>query len=283
MTCRHCQALNADSDHRCSRCGRRLQINAAWAAPDTYPIITATAPAFETISLETVTLAEAAPETSPSAPTKRRVEYQKPLFPELNRVVAMPAAMPAASPSMPAAPSQPRRPRAPRPAHPDQRHLFDATPINQAVPVIFCDAPVATPQHRIAAAVADLSLVLVAFGAFVATFRFAAGELVPSAEPKLVLALYAGVLGMLWLFYHAFFCACNVETPGMRWFQLRLLNFDGHAPSRDQRWQRLAGSVLSIASAGLGLVWTLVDEEKLGWQDHISKTFPTPDGLQDSL
>jgi len=28
--------------------------------------------------------------------------------------------------------------------------------------------------------------------------------------------------------------------------------------------------VLSMASAGLGLVWALVDEENLTWHDHIS-------------
>jgi hypothetical protein len=39
---------------------------------------------------------------------------------------------------------------------------------------------------------------------------------------------------------------------------------------------RQLASVLSLISAGLGLVWALVDEENLTWHDHISKTFPTP-------
>jgi hypothetical protein len=26
----------------------------------------------------------------------------------------------------------------------------------------------------------------------------------------------------------------------------------------------------------LGLLWSLADEESLAWQDHISRTFPTP-------
>jgi hypothetical protein len=38
--------------------------------------------------------------------------------------------------------------------------------------------------------------------------------------------------------------------------------------------RQLAG-LLSVVSAGLGLVWALVDEENLTWHDHISKTFPT--------
>ena len=28
-------------------------------------------------------------------------------------------------------------------------------------------------------------------------------------------------------------------------------------------------------SAGLGLLWSLADEESLTWHDHMSKTFPT--------
>ena len=31
-----------------------------------------------------------------------------------------------------------------------------------------------------------------------------------------------------------------------------------------------------VLPAGLGLLWALVDEESLTWQDHISHTFPTP-------
>ena len=38
---------------------------------------------------------------------------------------------------------------------------------------------------------------------------------------------------------------------------------------------RLGGSVLSFLAAGIGLVWSLVDEDRLTWQDHISSTFPT--------
>jgi len=60
------------------------------------------------------------------------------------------------------------------------------------------------------------------------------------------------------------------------WTQLRLLNFDGHIPDRDERVQRMFGSFLSYTVGGLGMVWALVDEEKLAWHDHISKTFPTP-------
>jgi hypothetical protein len=53
------------------------------------------------------------------------------------------------------------------------------------------------------------------------------------------------------------------------------VDFDGREPDRDRRGMRQVAGLLSLISAGLGLVWALVDEEKLTWHDHISKTFPT--------
>jgi hypothetical protein len=42
---------------------------------------------------------------------------------------------------------------------------------------------------------------------------------------------------------------------------------------------RALSACLSFCAGGIGLLWALVDEEKLTWHDHISKTFPT---LQES-
>jgi len=78
------------------------------------------------------------------------------------------------------------------------------------------------------------------------------------------------------LFYRFLWVLGNGETPGMRFAGLRLVNFDGRSPDRDQRAFRQVSTLLSFLSAGLGLVWALVDEENLTWHDHISKTFPTP-------
>ncbi len=33
--------------------------------------------------------------------------------------------------------------------------------------------------------------------------------------------------------------------------------------------------MLSLFAGGIGLVWSLVDEDGLTWHDHISATFPT--------
>ena len=46
-------------------------------------------------------------------------------------------------------------------------------------------------------------------------------------------------------------------------------------PEPKQRVLRFMGSCLSLLYP-VGLLWSLVDEECLTWQDHISCTFPTP-------
>ena len=56
---------------------------------------------------------------------------------------------------------------------------------------------------------------------------------------------------------------------------MKLINFDGSPIDRRERGIRFAAAWLSLCSAGLGLLWSLADEESLTWHDHMSKTFPT--------
>ena len=86
-----------------------------------------------------------------------------------------------------------------------------------------------------------------------------------------------GALCMASVYQNSFilFCIGNGDTPGMQLLGLQLVNFDGHEPTRKQRVYRLLGGLVSAVAAGLGLIWALVDEERLAWHDHMSKTFPT--------
>jgi uncharacterized RDD family membrane protein YckC len=137
---------------------------------------------------------------------------------------------------------------------------------------IVCDAPVASPVHRLLSAAFDASMIMIAVGLFLAVFVLAGGGLVLNRQ---TIPLLAGVVVVIALFYRFLWCIAGGDTPGMRFAGLRLVDFDGRAPDRDQRGVRQVASLLSIGSAGLGLVWALVDEENLTWHDHISKTFPT--------
>ena len=139
--------------------------------------------------------------------------------------------------------------------------------------VIYCDAPVALPVHRIIAAAVDASLVLIGLGVFVGTFLLCGGDVVLGKQN---IPFFAGVALVLAIFYRFLWCLAAGDTPGMRFAGLRLVNFDGRSPDREQRGLRQVASLLSFLSVGLGLIWALVDEENLTWHDHISKTFPTP-------
>ena len=138
--------------------------------------------------------------------------------------------------------------------------------------VIFCDAAVAAPIHRATAAALDLSMILIAFGAFLAGFQYFAN---PQPMNRLSLVLVGGMLVLFALLYGLLFAVCADATPGMRWTHLRLIDFDGFVPEPRSRALRFAGCWISLLSGGLGLAWSLLDEENLTWHDHMSQTFPT--------
>jgi uncharacterized RDD family membrane protein YckC len=139
--------------------------------------------------------------------------------------------------------------------------------------VITCEAPVAATLHRVVAATLDWSMVVIGYGLFLAAYYLAGGEFV-LRRPNLL--LFAGAYLLAAFFYGVIWALAGAETAGMRWAGLRLTNFDGFPPDRGQRWLRFWGTCLSFGALGLGVWWALADEENLTWQDHISRTFPTP-------
>ncbi|MDX2151527.1 MAG: RDD family protein [Bryobacteraceae bacterium] len=139
--------------------------------------------------------------------------------------------------------------------------------------VIFCTEPVAPTMLRVTAAAIDAAMVVLAFSVFLAAIHFGGGEWLPA--DRLTLVSYLLAAGLIGVFYKFLFATSNIDTPGTRWTRMRIVHFDGQPPTREQRMRRLAGGILSLLASGLGLLWSLVDEESLTWHDHISKTFPT--------
>jgi uncharacterized RDD family membrane protein YckC len=154
------------------------------------------------------------------------------------------------------------------PAIPDQPRTLRTT----VEAVVICEAPVATPIHRAIAAALDWSMVLIGYGLFLAAFWLAGGRFVPG---KANLVIFGAALVLVAFTYGLLWTIAGGETAGMRWARLRLITFEGFPPEPQQRVLRFAGSCLSFGTI-LGLLWSLADEESLAWQDHISRTFPTP-------
>src|ERR1700722_84736 len=264
MECRYCQAANADDDHRCRRCGRRLRMS---------PVYTGSSAAAPVLQYEAApTLHEGHRPPEPSAP-RRPITYQPSLFTsrELPLVVRFETIAPdSVQPS----------PRKPRPSAPRQRR-HKVIPGQQALEftskpadgVIYCDAPVAIPAHRAMAAALDASIIAMALAVFGIVFRLAGGAFVLNSKTA---PMYLGVAAGVAIFYRLLWCLANGDTAGQKWTRLRLVNFDGQTPTRAQRFYRTASGFLSLMAGGIGLLWGLVDEETLTWHDHISKTFPTP-------
>jgi len=281
MHCPHCRAVNEEAEERCVHCGRRLNSE----APGPFPVrnanvITgaATAPALDVF-------AEAEPVPAQPHDTPN---YQPSLFREGtggSKVIPIPTLTPLHPYHRDTARAGTQRrpsPRSSSPMRPQHRRSdsqqtlgFQESPAEVRVQpgeTIDCDAPVAAPTHRLVAAAVDGSLILVGVGVFLAIFFFSGGQV---ALDRQALSFILGVTIVISLFYRALWCLANGDSPGMRFAGLRLVDFDGRRPDREQRGIRQIASLLSVLSAGLGLVWALVDEENLTWHDHISKTFPT--------
>ena len=130
--------------------------------------------------------------------------------------------------------------------------------------------PQPAPMHqRLVAGLVDVAIVGVATGVFALTFVEAA-EGVPHSNMTMVCMLAAG--GIFWLVFQYIFLVYRRATPGMDFAGLELCTFDGKATTMFERQSRAAASALSGFSMGLGYFWALVDEDRVGWHDRISRT-----------
>ena len=293
VQCRYCRASNDAEDHRCSRCGRRLHLAAPQARPEIYPLVSSSASSPMTAAA-TARALEKFPAAAPdlhapeeAAPPQVNINYQPSLFREgvgAPKVIPIPTLTPLRPQTRETQPIRRVSPRpAPRPrrdANSQQALQFpEAEGIGSAPAgeVIFCEAPVALPGHRALSAAVDMAWILIGVGLFALTAFLGAdlvgADLVISRQTAPFLIAVGVIVG---LFYRSIWYFANTDTPGMCFAGLRLVDFDGRRPDREQRGLRQLASLLSLAAAGLGVVWALVDEESLTWHDHISKTFPTP-------
>jgi len=284
MNCLYCGTDNDPADHRCHRCGRRLSHSPARPAPDVYPTAGARALAAEAVT-QVANSSDRHPEPVPERPTRRRSPYQPALFTtrDLGRVVPIEAyqVRPEALPGSRRGKRPGREPQSPDGSVSLQQQTFQfaaATARAKAVaePLRYTKAPVATATHRVLAAVLDQSLVMVAVG-ITASVIHTLIQMFLDAEflSGNTLPFFGGLAVFFTVGYKLMWAMSGMESPGVKWAQLRLLNFDGLPATRQERWKRLAWSCLSVLPAGFGLLWALVDEEALSLHDHCSKTFYT--------
>jgi len=283
MTCGYCGFRNNEEEHRCRRCGRKPDDapSAAFAPHRTDGALAAAPQSEKRAGVALAPPEETAPNLSRPVQGTLFAARASNVIPFESFTASKPDSRqrPHSDAALRTAANPPARRSAPRLS--ENQATLEFLPPAPAGPrslgttveaVISCEAPVATCLHRAIAAALDWSLVLIGYGLFLLTFRLAGGSFVLNKTTGLV---FAATLPLVAFTYGLFWTVACAETPGMHWTQLRLTTFDGLPLSWPQRWLRFAGSCLSFCTV-IGLLWSLADEESLNWQDHISRTFPTP-------
>ncbi|HEX3470390.1 MAG TPA: RDD family protein [Silvibacterium sp.] len=166
--------------------------------------------------------------------------------------------------SQPAGAAQPGKQRsqdnAEQPDSPQSRSsFFDLFPLH-----------VASIEDRLMAGIVDLALVLIAFLLFVLVFVACTAH-PPAGKPALIVGGIA--LVSFFLLYQWLFFTYADSTPGMRYARIALCTFDDENPSRKALQWRIAALFLSAMPLGLGFLWALLDDERLGWHDRITRTY----------
>ena len=87
-------------------------------------------------------------------------------------------------------------------------------------------------------------------------------------------ATLAAVLFLIFLLYQLLFFSLNEATPGMRYARIGLCTFSDSYPSRKAMRRRIVAQLLAACPLGLGLLWALLDDDRLGWHDRISRMYP---------
>lgn len=146
---------------------------------------------------------------------------------------------------------------------PETEHLY-STPIE-----------VAPIGLRLMSAMVDLCIVLAAFLVFAAVAMTTATHFIGAVQMAAPTAAISsgGSIVLLGLLYHLLFFTFSDATPGMRYARIGLCTFSDENPSRAAMRRRLFALALSSASLGLGVLWALLDDERLGWHDRISRMY----------
>jgi uncharacterized RDD family membrane protein YckC len=147
---------------------------------------------------------------------------------------------------------------------PETQHLY-ATPLD-----------VAPVSLRLMSAMVDLCIVFAAFVIFAGVTVMTAAHLSPDGlqmdVPSAAISTVGSVV-LLGLLYQLLFFTFSDATPGMRYARIGLCTMSDENPSRAAMRRRIAALALSSASLGLGVLWALLDDERLGWHDRISRMY----------
>jgi uncharacterized RDD family membrane protein YckC len=133
---------------------------------------------------------------------------------------------------------------------------------------------VASAGRRVGSVALDGALLVAGLAAAAEVALKIAGPVLRGA-PVLSLAISAaGTLAVFAVLYRLLFFTLNEATPGMRAVRVAFCTFDERSPKRKFMRRRMIATLLAICPLGLGLVWMVLDSDRLGWHDRMSHMYP---------
>jgi uncharacterized RDD family membrane protein YckC len=167
---------------------------------------------------------------------------------------------------------------APEAHHDDALNVYPATSLaddaaqNATQAELHATLPFATASlaQRSMAALVDGCILGFTFLSVAAGFT----HFVPALPPAPVAAMAAAAtLLVLFVLYQMLFFTFACATPGMRYARIGLCTFADENPTRAEMRRRTWALLLSACPLGLGFLWALLDEDRLGWHDRISRMY----------
>jgi uncharacterized RDD family membrane protein YckC len=123
--------------------------------------------------------------------------------------------------------------------------------------------------RRLAAQIYDLLLLIaILFLATALILPFTAGEAV-SDQQTLIYRIYILVISF---FFYGWFWTHGGQTLGLRAWKIKVLTRDQKPINWTQALLRFTTAIPSWGFFGIGFLWILVDKNRRGWHDHLSKT-----------
>jgi uncharacterized RDD family membrane protein YckC len=128
--------------------------------------------------------------------------------------------------------------------------------------------------RRALAATIDGLCVATGLAAFAAIVVKVAGSTLHPMPRPLLGAAVAGIFLAFAVMYQLLFFTLNDATPGMRMARVAFCTFREGNPSRSALRRRMVSTALAACPLGLGLVWMVLDGDRLGWHDRMSRMYP---------
>ena len=128
-------------------------------------------------------------------------------------------------------------------------------------------------ERRLMAAAVDVCTVSLAWLAAAACVGELAGQGLRALSPSLAAVTGCAAFAFFFVLYQVLFFTFAEGTPGMRYARIALCTFGESKPSRRAMRQRVLSTLLAACPLGLGLAWALLDNDKLGWHDRMSRMY----------